>query len=64
MFSTLESNWDQSTRRGRATFVSFTIQARNLDALGSAATPSALAADLGARGIHTTCGNRACTPKS
>jgi protein TonB len=26
MFSTLESNWDQSARRGRATLASFTIQ--------------------------------------
>jgi protein TonB len=33
MFSTLESNWDQSARRGRATLVSFTIQAFTLSLL-------------------------------
>jgi protein TonB len=30
MFSTLESNWDQSARRGRATLASFTVQALGL----------------------------------
>jgi protein TonB len=30
MFSTLESNWDQSARRGRSTLASFTIQAFSL----------------------------------
>jgi protein TonB len=33
MFRTLESNWDQSARRGRATLVSFTIQAFSLSLL-------------------------------
>jgi periplasmic protein TonB len=33
MFSTLESNWDQSARKGRATFASFTIQVFSLGLL-------------------------------
>jgi periplasmic protein TonB len=33
MFSTLESNWDQSAHRGRATLVSFTIQTFGLSLL-------------------------------
>ncbi|MBZ5665550.1 MAG: TonB family protein [Acidobacteriia bacterium] len=33
MFSTLESNWDQSARRGRATLASFTIQTFSLSLL-------------------------------
>jgi protein TonB len=33
MFSTLESNWDQSARRGRATLASFTIQVFGLSLL-------------------------------
>ena len=33
MFSTLESNWDQSARRGRATLISFAMQALGLSLL-------------------------------
>ena len=33
MFSTLESNWDQSARRGRATLASFAVQALGLSLL-------------------------------
>jgi protein TonB len=33
MFTTLESTWDQSARRGRATLASFTIQALSLSLL-------------------------------
>ncbi len=33
MFSTLESNWDQSARRGRATLASFAMQALGLSLL-------------------------------
>lgn len=33
MFNTLESSWDQSARRGRAAFASFTIQAFSLGLL-------------------------------
>ena len=33
MFSTLEGNWDQSARRGRATLASFTLQAFGLSFL-------------------------------
>jgi periplasmic protein TonB len=33
MFNTLESNWDQSARRGRAALASFTIQAFSLSLL-------------------------------
>jgi len=33
MFSTLESNWDQSARRGRATLASFAMQALGLSVL-------------------------------
>jgi len=33
MFSSLESNWDQSARRGRATLASFTMQALGLSLL-------------------------------
>jgi len=33
MFSTLESSWDQSARRGRAALASFTLQAFGLSLL-------------------------------
>ena len=35
MFSTLESNWDQSARRGRATLASFTLQVLSLSLLAA-----------------------------